>query len=506
MTVVNLTLARALRDYVQRRSRVLLIEVNAGFRFLRARGDVRHYGLARLQVLEDLTAKLHFLHGLNARQPVTLSFVEVRPGVVADVHIVPAGDSSWVLFFDVLEAYERERKLQQRTHETLLLNDRLKAMLSDLRQTQAELQRSSLELKQANDSKARLIASFGHELRTPLTAILGFAAHVKPRAAADPVLEHGIAAVERGGEHLLNLIDNLLDASVLELGQFKLSIGATDIRQLLGEVADLLSPLASNRGLSISLELDASLPTCVLLDAARTRQILINILGNAIKFTERGGVILCADYRDGALQISVIDTGTGIDPSFQKALFQPFARSTHTSVRGTGLGLSISRALSEAHGGSLHLKESSAQGTTFLLVLPAERSVELVAVRDSLALRSTRTILICDDDADVLALLVALLTDAGFHVESCHRGEDFLEQCHALKPNLVLLDLNLADLTGFDCIRRLRAAGEDVPAIALSADNRGDVAQAVVESGFVDFLLKPLQVERLIHAVDQWSR
>lgn len=504
MAVVQLMLARALRDHLRRRARVLLLEVDHEFRLVRALGEARHYGLAQLQALELLPERLPFLLGLNPRQTHDLRFVEVRAGVVADIHIVPEAVNTWVLFFDVLEAYERERKLQQRANETQLLNSKLKAMLGELRSTQAELQRSSEELRQANASKARLIASFSHELRTPLTAILGFASHLKPRFSSDPTAQRGLAAVERGGEHLLMLIDNLLDSSVLELGQLTVQPVAIVTVDLFSGVIDLMRPLAEKRALRLTLTLASLLPAVVQLDANRVRQILINLLSNAIKFTDRGGVEVAVSYDDDTILIAVRDTGTGIPASARAKLFEPFVRGSHANAHGTGLGLSISRGLAVAHGGSLELLDGG-PGNVFELRIPAPPTVPPAAVDDRRVRRAERTIMICDDDSDVQALIGLVLGDAGYVVANGDRGDALVARCREVAPAVLLLDLNLGQLNGFDCLEALRASALQVPVIAISADTRSVTAEQVGAAGFDDFVHKPIKFERLIQAVDQLS-
>ena len=503
MAVIDLTLARALRDYLARRSRVLLVEVDSRFGFLRSLGDRAHYGLPRLNAGDPMDPRWPFLHGLDPRQRLDLSFVEVRPGLIADVQVVPVEGSTWVVLFDVLPAYERERKLQQRSNETRLLNEKLTQIVGDLRRSQSELSAKTLALKQANESKARLIASFSHELRTPLTAILGYAEHLKPRSGGDAVLDRGITAIERSGEHLLTLIDNLLDASVLELGEIKLMLAPATVRPLLLDLCELCAPLAARRGLAIELEMGREIPPALVVDAGRLRQILLNLLSNAIKFTENGKINVRADYRHATLVIAVGDDGAGIPDALQSRLFEPFARGL-TAVPGTGLGLSISRALAQAHGGTLVLLES-ARGALFELVIPALTAPAPAEVFNLPTRRAGRLIMVCDDDPDIQALIAAVLTDAGYPVASCDRGADLLARCAQTRPVAVLLDLRLGERSGFDCLKELRAAGSTLPVIAMSADNRAALAQEVIDAGFAEFVPKPIQLARLIATVDHWS-
>jgi signal transduction histidine kinase len=499
VSVVNLSLARALRDYLKHRSRVLLLETRDDFVLTRKLGEAKHYGLGRVEAGASLRDKLCFLNGLTPDRAIELAFVELRPGVVVDVHIVPQGERTWIVFFDVLEAYERERRLQQRTHETQLLNQKLKAMVDELRQTQAALKQSHASLERANQGKARLIAGYSHELKTPLTAILGFASHLKPRALDDPLLSRGIAAVERGGAHLLTLIDNLLDASVLELDQFRPTMSDVDVGAEIGAVCALLEPLALERRLSLAAHIAPELPAALTLDAARLRQILINLIGNAIKFTEHGHVTVSARWTAGALCVRVSDTGPGVSAALRARLFEPFARAPAPTASGSGLGLSISRALAKALGGELALSDT-APGAEFALTLPAPIGVGEAERSSRRASRAAHTVLVLDDDLDVRTLLDLVLRDAGYRSVP-HAGlEQLLDQVAVLKPSLLLLDLNLGGHTALDALAALRAAGQTLPVLLISADPR--LSPELEAFGVRSVLSKPIQFDRLLRAVD----
>ncbi len=397
-------------------------------------------------------------------------------------------------------------------------------LLTDVtEQVKAAAQLQALTLAQAGAERAAQVRSefmsrVSHELRTPLNAILGFAQLLRLNGVAQRAEDTlaWAAHIETAGEHLLSLVNDMLDLSSLNAGRLKLQLEPVAVLPLVQHVLALLAPVAREAGVTLQMHADAALPT-ILADARAVKQVLFNLLGNAIKFTRAASVVSvhlrCAPQAK-QLTLSVTDAGPGIDAAHLASLFEPFKRlqSGSAAPAGTGLGLSISHKLVAAMGGTIDVVSEPGRGTTFTVhwlvdgrpaTLPAANGAELGAP-PVLATRllGADTVLYIEDDAVNVILMQALFETFATQPPSlliATDGGDGLRQAMRHRPNLIMLDMNLPDMSGLTVLSRLRADPRtaSIPVIAVSADALPEQVRLAREAGCVDYWTKPVVFKRI---------
>lgn len=386
-------------------------------------------------------------------------------------------------------------------------NQLLQREIDAHRQTDAALQRAKETAESANLAKSRFVTGMSHEMRAPLNSILGYSQVLLRRPALETGLRDGLGTIHRSGEHLASLVDGLLELSRIEAGKLRLEQEAVRLDGFLIEIVKMFRPLAERAGLSFHYEVEGRLPQRVHADPKRLRQILINLLGNALKFTEQGEVRLRVRYQREIAHVEVIDSGIGIAPEDQERIFQPFERGpARAGIEGTGLGLTITRLLVDLMGGDIRLHSQRGEGSRFTvrLYLPALAD----APEGSLAASITgyggprRQVLIVDDEADHRGVLRALLQPLGFETQEAGSGAACLEAIAARVPDLLLLDINLRDANGWQLCETLRQTGyRDLAIIMVSANAHENTASAREQSGCNAFVTKPVNEADLLEAI-----
>jgi PAS domain S-box-containing protein len=379
--------------------------------------------------------------------------------------------------------------------------------LTERKQAEAERQ-ARLAADAANRAKSDFLANMSHELRTPLNAILGYAQLLQKEKTLSERQTAGLSAIRQSGEHLLTLINDILDFAKVETG--KLALNPTDIQlvEFLRTISEMISVKANQKGLDFISDIAPDLPNRIRVDERRLRQILLNLLSNAVKFADRGQVILRVRFLPPArLRFAVQDTGTGIAEDQLKAIFQPFEQVGEMQRRlgGAGLGLAISRQLVQLMGSDIQVESRVGQGSTFSFEL------DVPLVEGELApqpLESVVTgyhgprkkILVVDDAAENRAMVVDMLGPLGFEVAEAENGCDALEKVQTLRPHLILMDSVMPEMDGLEATRRLHQLPDfrEVPIIAISASASGDDEQDSLAAGANAFLPKPIDLGRLL--------
>ncbi|HMN41465.1 MAG TPA: ATP-binding protein [Phycisphaerales bacterium] len=387
--------------------------------------------------------------------------------------------------------------------------------------------RLAAQAERASHAKSEFLASMSHEIRTPLTAILGYADLLLDPALTERERREHALTIRRNGEHLLSIINGVLDLSKIEAGRMTIEALPTCPRRVLEEVCSLMSVRAAAKGITLRAEVVGSLPARVRTDPTRLRQILLNITGNAIKFTQRGGVTMRASFQPTPTPIlcfDVIDTGIGLRPEEIPRLFQAFAQADASTSRrfgGTGLGLSISRQIAGMLGGDITVASEHGQGSVFTVTLAAdvvagfsEHADELVVPRGHAAppgrtagLAGTR-VLVVEDGPDNQRLISHHLRKAGAAVELAENGAVGLARVlDAAAPpiDLILMDMQMPEMDGYEATRRLRAAGWCGPIVALTAHAMDGDRVGCMNAGCNDFLTKPIDREGLVDACARWA-
>jgi signal transduction histidine kinase/CheY-like chemotaxis protein len=368
------------------------------------------------------------------------------------------------------------------------------------------------EAEAANRSKDQFLASMSHELRTPLHAILGYAELLRKGDLPEPAREQALATIGGSGSHLLALIEDLLDLSRIRSGRLELSPEPVHLPALLDEVAAMMRVNAQKKGLRFVLDAAPELPVVISADGKRLRQILLNLLGNAIKFTDEGQVMLRVRGGNGTdheaqLLMWVEDTGVGIPPEERARIFQPFEQAEPGRRResGVGLGLAISQELAHLMGGEITVDARPGGGSRFcfrvtLPVLPEQHGVAPAGLRVVGYVGPRQRILVADDQAENRELLRQMLEPLGFEVTLAADGRQAIAAARAQPPALVLMDLRMPDMDGFEAAAAIheRPGLESVPVVAASASG-ADLARAGADPArFQVCLGKPFQIEELL--------
>lgn len=381
-------------------------------------------------------------------------------------------------------------------------------------QAEQDARRARAEAERANHAKSEFLSRMSHELRTPMNAVLGFA-QLLELGELDDEQRESIDQILRAGNHLLGLINEVLDVARIEAGKLSLSLESVDPEDALAEAVDLIKPLAAARGITMTVEEEGA-DACEHADRQRLKQVLLNLLSNAVKYNREDGrvVVRLEQKPDERFRIAVSDTGPGISPQQQERLFSPFERldadAGSGSVEGTGLGLTLSKGLAEAMGGRLGVDSRVGEGSTFWIDLDAAESGngDAQLVEERLENQSTSdergpagAVLYIEDNLSNLRLIEHVLGRFP-HIELvvAMQGTLGIDLAREHRPDLILLDLHLPDLDGEEVLARLRAEREtaSIPVVVLSADVTPSRIERLRASGVDDYLPKPLDVARFI--------
>ncbi|WP_330946732.1 ATP-binding protein [Thermomonas sp. LB-4] len=362
--------------------------------------------------------------------------------------------------------------------------------------------------EQASQAKSRFLATLGHEVRTPMTGVLGMA-ELLQGTPLDARQRGHVDAIRRAGEHLLRLVNDALDMARIEAGRLELVSAPFALEPLLGEVAGLMAPLAERKGLVFAEHIDADAPRALQGDRTRVQQILLNLIGNAVKFTEAGHVSLeVTALQPWGVRFVVADSGPGLNPEQRERLFRRFeqADGARTAARygGSGLGLAISQELAAAMGGRIAVESAPGQGTRFIVALPLPAAEPPAAAAPTASAASTsagRALLLVEDDAIVAQVISGLLQAQGHVVTHVGHGLGALTEAATGRFDAALLDLDLPGMDGVALARALRASGFAAPLLAVTARSDADAEAQSRLAGFDGFLRKPVTGEMLAQAL-----
>lgn len=469
---------------------------------------IGHYIVVALSFCALLATVMGMVYSQETASALPAGLEEVMRSafvkVFAMLLLIIAVCSWWV----VLGSESKRMAQDESNRQNLLLSREIEAH----QRTDAALQAAKELAESANQAKTRYVAGMTHELRTPLNVILGYSHILLKNDLLQAAPREAVQTIHRSGEHLLTLVDGLLDLARIEAGRLRLEPSALPLPEFLNELVSMFRPQAEGKNIAFNFTHAGRMPSWVQADAKRLRQILINLLSNAISFTDEGSVTLHVDCRHEVLRFDVVDTGIGVALQDQQRIFLPFERGAAGRRRGepgTGLGLTITGLLTALMGGDLLLTSKPPHGSTFSVRLylrsiedpgPLAEPPQLVSGFSG----NQRTLLVVDDQPVQRQMLAGLLTPLGFRVTEAASGQECIDSLREELPDAILLDISMDDMDGWETASRIRQSGyEDLPIIMVSA-NAFDNEAAKLQAGKCQaFVAKPVRESKLMDALQR---
>ncbi|MBC8465719.1 PAS domain S-box protein, partial [bacterium] len=381
----------------------------------------------------------------------------------------------------------------------------------------AEIKQAKTEAEKANLAKSEFLSRMSHELRTPLNSILGFA-QLMEMGELNPKHKKGVKQIMNSGKHLLDLINEVLDLSRIEAGQLSLTLESVELSGIISESIDIVRPLAAGSNLKLKTKDSLTNDLYVKADRQRLKQVLLNLINNAIKYNREGGSVSVHVSRPTShvLRINVTDTGIGISPEGIQKLFNPFQRigSDISEIEGTGLGLAVAKKLMEAMHGTIGVESEAGEGSTFWIELPLCKSIKErprssgdATKQEAATIRKTGTILYIEDNVSNIQLVENII---GEHRQAVHLvtdiyGRNAVKLAIDHKPDFILLDLDLPDIHGIEVLKLVKANKKTkaIPVVILSADATPSQIEKMLTAGAKTYLTKPLDVVKFLKLVDE---
>ncbi len=476
------------------------VDLDAQGRLLAWDGDPSWYGLdlANMKNGEASEEFLPMLIGLDLSQHQTLPLVNLPGGHVADVIIQPDDSgNSRVILLESREKMENIRDIQQQNNETALLYQRLQSLSDALRKTNAELEH-------ALDARNQFISGVSHEFRTPITTIIGHCELLSSRCeSADAALHQSFHAIDKNAKFLLALIDNLLEQGEISANRLEIKPVPVEMSQFFQFIVDMFHVAAAEKQLELNYHehLDQSLT--LLIDEHYLYLVLVNLITNALKFTDEGHVDVIADWKDDTLSVVVADSGIGIPESALEKILEPFSRADNVAGRrGSGLGLSIVKEVVAAMKGDMNISSKQGEGTRITLTIPAPQQQSTYPKSQSANATQhsdAPVVMIVEDDNDIASLYKIILNDAGMKPICFVDGQGFVDNIATTAPDIIVLDYNLGDENGLDLAKKARASGYRGPVVLFTATSAitSHLEQHAREAGCTRLSQKPRDVTNL---------
>ena len=465
--------------------------------------NLSDYGYENLRFNCDASNIFNFIVGYEVGETLDLPILTTPNGVAASISILPEGDLTNVLIMDASYDFQTQFRLQQKANEAELLGWRQRQLMKQLLATQKELAKKNRLLEESSRLQTRFLSGVSHEFRTPLTSVIGYSDALHEILSGEE--QKKVSIIQSSAKYLLSLVENLLDHGRLDAQALDIQPKPIQIVEFINTMQLMMEPVAQQK--SIALECQSNVVEKVFyFDETRVRQCIINIVNNAIKFTDKGSVKLNCDWQDGELVIQVVDSGIGMSESDRENLFVSFWQSKNHDRAGAGLGLTITKRILDRMGGEILISSKLGKGTTIEMKFPAPiiddealfAGNELALTANSTESQRSAKILLVEDDTDIADLVMTYLIDWGFDAHRVTNGQlaiEWFENDDTL--DLVLMDMNMPILGGGETIRRLRHRGVTTPIYIMSATGIENIEDDELEKMIEGHLLKPVDFELL---------
>lgn len=513
-----LTMQNALPDKINRQLLEKLdlayICVDHEMRVLQKSNNLQRYGLDNLETGQDATESIDFLVGIDPLQELVLPLLSSPGGLPVSVNIMPEGNQTTVVITDASDQFDQQQLLQQKANENQLLLDKQRKLLAELHSAKMKLQEKNVQLEEASRLQTGFLSGVSHEFRTPLTSIIGYTSLLQQKMQPEPVAVNGkrndsqqsfVQAINRSGKHLLSLVENLLDHGKLDSGEIVLRPAPVELNVLFQDIDILLRQMADSKHISYHISTHFVSDSIVLIDDSRLRQCLINLVGNAIKFTDVGGVAVDARLQGESLHVRISDTGLGIRAEDMEKIRQPFWQAEGTGKAGTGLGLTITERIIDLMGGAMKIESEFQKGTTvnFQISAPVVPKVDAASPAHCASFDNDYSILLAEDDPDISSLISLLLEEAGAQVQLVENGELAVQALASRQFDLILMDIHMPIIDGYQAIEIIRRSGNTVPIVVMTASAIDADRERAEQLGCDGYLVKPVSVSDIVEISKQ---
>jgi signal transduction histidine kinase/CheY-like chemotaxis protein len=489
-----------LRACLVEAARPVVLKFDPTWKLVDSSGDPAYYGIDPRDPEPGLGHVRDLFLGISGNDVQVFPQVELPGGRSAHVHLVPDIGGCWVILLDATADVSRQRAVQQVGNEAELSGHEKSRALRRLKQVRSELEQQRTELQEADALKTALMATLSHEFRTPLTSIFGYIHLLERRLAGDENGTHALRAIRRAATHLQALSENLLEYARDGAGGSLLDPQRLDLSRLGEELRDMFAPLAVEQGLAFELRTDVYGAGAPVGDALKLRQVAINLIANALRYTPQGRVDATLAWNGKHVVVEVRDTGIGVPAAQRESIFEAFDRGDQKGSRGAGLGLAIVKRLVDAMGGRVTVDSQLGRGSTFRVELPplGERAAAAPEQAEpGRAPRGARAI-VADDDPDIRDLLRLMLEDQGWRVELARDARETVERTKSGAPDLLVVDVQMPGLSGNAAVYQLRSQGFKGRIITLSATPTADARNAALQAGADAFMTKPLDLAQFL--------
>ena len=388
--------------------------------------------------------------------------------------------------------------------------------ITEQKTVEKQLQRAKDLAEASVETKSQFLANMSHEIRTPMNAIIGFGSLLLEEELSE-AQQNYVEIIYTSSKNLLTIINDILDFSKIEAGKMNIEQEICDLDHLLDEMQHLMKPIADKKNIGYQINISSDMPKTIISDMGRLRQCLINLVNNAIKFTEHGYVHINAGLKQihekPYIYFAVEDTGIGIPASRQDDIFKSFTQADGSTCReygGTGLGLTITKQLSRLLGGDLTLNSTAGQGSVFTLSIPATVPIDIAESVDNQEEKtksdtSAKIALVAEDSFTNQTLIRLLLKKEGYEVEIAANGKDAVEMAAANNYDIILMDMHMPIMNGDEAAKQIIDSGNPTSIIAMTADSQDEVSKSGGSNWYTDYLSKPIDREKLAEVLEKYS-